>query len=180
MRVEATPVPGILLIHAEPASDVRGAFAELFSTRLTAALAAAVPRPEGYFARPRHVNLSVTDTPGTIRGVHWQHQPFAQGKLVFCVEGAVWDVGTELGPSQFRHFGVRLEPSALVGLYVPEGYGHGFQALKPHSKVLYVVFGAPWRKEAEQGARPDDPKLGIRWPLDPVLVSERDRTWPLL
>lgn len=179
MNFASTPIPGVNLISATQFSDDRGTFWELFAAREFGALRTdPVVRPPGYLERPRQVNACLSRKAGTIRGMHWQAPPFGQAKAVFCLEGAIWDVAVKLAPG-YPHFGVRLAPGA-EGLFIPEGFAHGYQALEDGSKILYLIFGNSWKRDAERGARFDDPKIGIRWPREATAVSERDRSWPLL
>jgi dTDP-4-dehydrorhamnose 3,5-epimerase len=115
-----------------------------------------------------------------LRGLHWQDPPSAQGKLVRCTRGAVWDVAVDLraGSSTFgRHHAVALradDPSPAL-LWIPEGFAHGFLAIEDDAEVQYRCT-AYWDANAERTLRWDDPDLGIPWPKAglEVKVSEKD------
>ncbi len=97
-----------------------------------------------------------------------------------CLRGALFDVIVDLRPGSAtfrRHFGVRLDAETRSMLYVPRGFAHGFVTLEPETEAFYFVdaFYAP---ETERGLRWDDPALGIEWPLEPRVISEKDRTHP--
>jgi dTDP-4-dehydrorhamnose 3,5-epimerase len=102
--------------------------------------------------------------------------------VVSCVSGAIWDVAVDLRPNsetRFQWFGKTLTPENGTSLIIPEGFGHAFITLEPNSTVVYIV-SAPYAIEYESGARFDDPIIGINWPLEPVVMSEKDQTWEIL
>jgi dTDP-4-dehydrorhamnose 3,5-epimerase len=116
-----------------------------------------------------------------LRGLHLQ-QPFAQGKLVYCVEGEVFDVAVDLrrGSPRFgRWMGVTLPAAAKRQIYVPEGFAHGFCVTSDYALVAYKCTDA-YHPEAEIGVMWNDPDLAIAWPLADVSISERDRSLPRL
>ena len=128
------------------------------------------------------VNVSRTETVGTIRGLHLQAPPHSEAKLVRCLRGRVWDVAVDLRPDSatYCHWhAVELSSERANALLIPEGCAHGFQVLEPGSELLYLHSGA-WVPEAETGVRFDDPQLAIPWPLTPRGLSERDLALPLL
>jgi dTDP-4-dehydrorhamnose 3,5-epimerase len=102
--------------------------------------------------------------------------------LIRCTTGALWDVIVDLrpdSPSYLQHFGIELTSTNRRALYIPEMFAHGFQTLEDDTEVFYQMseFYAP---ELAQGLRYDDPKLGIKWPLAVVCISDKDRAWPWL
>lgn len=171
-----TAIPGVFEVVGQPFTDHRGAFLNAFRAR------------EPAFANSwgdrgiAQVNLSRSETVGTIRGLHLQAAPHAEAKLVRCLRGRVWDVAVDLRADS-ASFGQwhALELSLDQGnaLLIPEGCAHGFQVLEPGSELLYLHSG-PWVPEAETGVRFDDPRLAIPWPLPPVGLSERDGNLPAL
>lgn len=127
-------------------------------------------------------NVSWNRRRGTLRGLHYQAPPDAEAKLVRCTRGAIWDVIVDLRPdsaTRFRWFAAELTSANRTALYVPEGFAHGFQTLSDDSEVLYQM-SAFYRPEAARGARWDDPRLGITWPLPEPIISARDASYPLL
>jgi len=128
------------------------------------------------------VNISKTQTPGSIRGLHMQDSAHSEAKLVRCIRGKVWDVAVDLrtdSPNYARWHAVELSPGAANALLITEGCAHGFQVLEPGSELLYLHSGA-WVPEAESGVRFDDPQLAIPWSLPPRGLSRRDLALPLL
>lgn len=129
-------------------------------------------------------NESLSAAAGTIRGIHFQTVPAAQGKLVRCAQGRILDIAVDLrqaSPS-FRHW-VAVELSADAGnqLWIPPGFGHAFCTLVPNTIVSYKVT-AYYSPEHDAGIRWDDPDIGIEWPslANPETLSAKDRGQPLL
>lgn len=122
------------------------------------------------------MNHSFTRLKGSVRGLHFQVQPFREIKLVRCIAGSVFDVIVDLrsGSSTFlEYFGVELSTVNKKMIYIPEGFAHGFQALTDNCELLYhhSEFYTPGK---EAGLRYNDPKINIQWPLDVTVISERD------
>jgi dTDP-4-dehydrorhamnose 3,5-epimerase len=172
MRFQATEIPGVLVVEAEPRADERGSFARLHCPDEFAAA--------GHAFTPAQTSLSRNPTAGTLRGLHYQPAPHAETKLVRCVRGRIFDVAIDLRPESPTHrrwIGVELSADNLRALYVPEGVAHGFLTLEPDCDVLYQI--APKHQPGhEAGVRWDDPAFGIAWPRAPVLISERDAAYP--
>jgi dTDP-4-dehydrorhamnose 3,5-epimerase len=119
---------------------------------------------------------------GAARGLHYQHGPHAEMKLVRCLKGKVWDVAADLraGSSTFlKWHAEELSAENARMMLIPEGFAHGFQVLEEDSKLLYL-HTAYYASSAEGGVRPTDPRLSIRWPLAMQDLSDRDRNHPLL
>jgi len=176
MRITETSLPGVRLIEATRHGDARGFFSETWSRRAFAA--AGIDRD---FVQDNH---SRTEAAFTLRGLHFQLPPHAQGKLVRVTRGSVLDVAVDLRPgsaSYGRHVAVVLSAAAWNQLWVPEGFAHGFLTLEPDCEVLYKVTGY-YAPAAERGLCFDDPALGIAWPAAPEAISAnaRDRGFPTL
>ena len=174
MRFEPTPLAGACVIDLAPHGDARGTFARCFCKREFAA--------HGLNGDIAQANMSYSARAGTLRGLHWQHPPAAEAKLVRCISGAIWDVIVDLrtgSPTYLKSHGVALNAQNRRALYVPEGFAHGFLTLSDATEILYMVtaFHAP---EAEDGLRYDDPALGIDWPGEITTISEKDAAWPLI
>ena len=119
---------------------------------------------------------------GAVRGLHFQHPPHAEMKLVRCLKGKVWDVAVDLraGSSTFMQWHAEeMSPKNSRMLVIPEGCAHGFQVLEKNSELLYLhtSFYAPG---FEGGVLFSDPRLNISWPLPVTDLSERDRHHPLI
>jgi dTDP-4-dehydrorhamnose 3,5-epimerase len=172
MIFEPTRLEGLWLVKIERLTDDRGYFARTWCRREFA--------EHGLDMRLVQANISFNRHQGTLRGMHFQHPPHAEAKLVRCIRGAIWDVAIDLRPlshtcGQWKGF--ELSADNGTALYIPEGFAHGFQTLMPDSEVLYQMsaFHAP---EAAGGVRYNDPAFAIAWPLPVSRISARDAEWP--
>jgi dTDP-4-dehydrorhamnose 3,5-epimerase len=174
MRFKPMPLSGAYLIHLDPRVDARGTFARAFCAREFA--------EQGLTSSFVQANISTNVKAGTLRGLHFQHAPKSEVKLVQCVKGSVYDVVVDArreSETYLRWAGVELSEDNGVMIYVPAGFAHGYQTLTDAANVLYLVseFYTP---ELEGGLRYDDPKLAIGWPRAVSDISEKDGRWPLL
>ena len=173
MRFTPTPLAGAHVVDIEPIGDERGMFARAWSEEEF--------RERELDARVAACNISFNVALGTLRGMHYQVEPHEEAKLVRCTAGAVYDVIVDLrreSDTYCRWFGIELTARNRTALFIPAGFGHGFQTLAPDSEVLYLM-SAPYVPEAAAGVRWNDPVFGIAWPDAEVRVmSERDRTYP--
>ncbi len=167
-----TPLPGAFVIDVEPVTDERGSFARTFS------------RDEfdehGLNSAVVQCNVSFNRRRGTLRGMHYQADPYGECKLVRCTLGAIYDVIVDLrraSPTYCRWFAVELTADNRRMLYIPEGVAHGFQTLAGESEVFYQM-SQSYAPAHARGVRWDDPTFAIRWPDDDRIMSERDRTYP--
>lgn len=176
MRVTALRLPGLVEITPLLLGDDRGWFTEMFRHDRFAALAG-----------PQHFvqeNQSLSRQAGTIRGLHVQTAPMAQGKLVRCATGAIFDVAVDLrhgSPTYGQWHGVELSAQACNQLWVPPGFAHGFCTLTPDTVVSYKVT-AYYSARHDHGVAWDDPLIAIDWPAiaDPATLSAKDRAQPAL
>lgn len=174
MKVEALLLPGLYAATFPMHADARGAFGRLFCERELASVLAG--------RGVQQVNLSRTSIAGTVRGLHFQHPPHAEMKMIRCLRGRVWDVAVDLragSPTFLRWHAEELSAANGRMLIVPEGCAHGFQVLEPESELLYL-HTACYAPQAEGGVHPLEPRLGIRWPLPVHGLSERDGAHPAL
>ncbi len=174
MRLENTSIEGLFVLHRPVRNDERGFFSRLFGADEFAVA--------GLNTNAVHVNTSTSTETGTLRGFHFQYPPFSEAKIVSCVAGAIWDVGVDLrpgSPTRFQSFGKRLTPENGVSLVIPEGFGHAFVTLEPNSTVVYVVSNV-YAPDYESGISFSDPRLRITWPIEPRVVSPKDRSWGLI
>jgi dTDP-4-dehydrorhamnose 3,5-epimerase len=160
----------------EPArfEDERGFFANIFERREFQGLNLETDVHQYAVSRNRRR--------GTLRGMHFQVAPHEEGKIVRCTRGSVHDVLVDLRPQEptFRAWrAVVLSADSLRSLYVPRGLAHGFLTLEDDTEVSYILF-APHHPPSERGVRWNDPGIGIAWPFEPSVISERDRAFPLL
>ena len=174
MKFEETTLPGVFLINLEAATDDRGFFARGWCQREFA--------DHGLTANICQVNLSQNHKAGTLRGLHLQAEPHEEAKLVRCVRGGIFDVAIDMrkSSSTYLHWvGCELTAENRSALFVPKGFAHGYQTLTDNTEVFYLIseFYAPG---AEAGFRYDDPSIGIEWPLNVNVISDKDANWPLL
>lgn len=172
MLFAETKLKGAFVLDIEPREDHRGFFSRTFCQR----------EFESHGLNPHVVqcNIAYNKKKGTLRGMHFQNAPYAEAKLVRCTKGAIYDVILDLRPSSptFKQWvGAELTEDNHKMLYVPEGFGHGYQTLSETAEVIYQVsqFYAP---EAASGVRHNDPAFGIKWPHKVTAISEPDRNWP--
>ncbi|QJR16513.1 dTDP-4-dehydrorhamnose 3,5-epimerase [Usitatibacter palustris] len=168
MKFATTLIPGLVVVDVERREDARGFFGRSFCAEEFARA--------GLDARVAQCSVSHNAKRGTLRGMHWQAEPHAEAKLVRCTAGAIFDVALDLRPDSptFRKWvGFELTADNHRALYIPPGFGHGFQTLADNSEVYYQM-SVPYVPEASRGARWNDPSFAIRWPVADPVVSERD------
>lgn len=174
MDIKPLELDGVCLIHPVRHGDDRGWLEEAWSApRLRAA---------GLDLTFEQDNLSYSAAAGTLRGLHFQTPPAAQGKLVSVITGAILDVAVDVrtgSPSYGRHVAVRLSEDDPARLYVPEGFLHGFVTLAPHTRVAYKVTCA-YSAEHDRSVAWNDPELAIDWGVERPVLSPRDADAPRL
>lgn len=161
---------GAQLVEVKRFGDDRGYFAETFNAKRAADL--------GIVADFVQDNESLSSTVGTVRGLHYQLDPHAQGKLVRVVAGAVIDIVVDIrtdSPTFGDHATVRLDGANGLQLWIPPGFAHGFCSLEPNMVMAYKVTDF-YDAEADRSMRWDDPDIGITWPdfADPSSLSAKD------
>lgn len=174
MKFSETSLPGVHLIELEPIGDERGYFSRFWCSSEF--------EDHGLVSRIAQINTSYNAAAGTVRGLHFQHGPHAETKLVSCTSGRVLDVAVDArpdSPTYLQWFGAELSPEGQSMLYIPPGFAHGYQALEDDTRLLYLV-SEPYAPGAEGGLRYDDPAIGIDWPMPVTSVSDKDMGWPLI
>lgn len=169
MRYTDTKIAECVLIDLEPRGDDRGFFARLFDREEFAARGLDHDFPQ--------INTSHSAQAGTLRGLHFQIAPHGEAKLVKCLRGAIFDVVVDLrsGSSTYGEwFGFELTDQNRTMMYVPKGCAHGFMTLVDDTEVLYPVSG-PYNESSERALRWNASGLGIAWPMEPTVLSEKDR-----
>lgn len=172
MNFLETPLPGAYVVELDKRTDGRGFFARAFCVREFSEL--------GLAHRFVQMNDSLSESQGTLRGMHYQLGDSAETKLVRCIKGAIWDCILDIrseSPTFGQWYGAELSAENRKMMYVPKGFAHGFITLEGSSEVLYQVdeFYSP---ENERGIRWNDPRFGILWPVPPTVISERDQKHP--
>lgn len=172
MIFQETKLQGASIIDIKELVDERGFFARGWCKHEF--------EEYGLVSQVAQANISYNKKKGTLRGLHYQIEPYAETKLIRCTRGAIYDVIIDLRPksSTYREWiGVELTADNHRMLYVPEVFAHGFQTLEDNTEVFYQV-SAFYTPEAERGLRYDDPKFGINWPLEVSMISSKDANWP--
>ena len=129
-------------------------------------------------------NQSLSREAGTIRGLHYQAEPWPQGKLVRCLRGAIFDVAVDIRPESptfGQWVGETLTADKGQQIWVPEGFAHGFCTLEPNTEVFYKVTNT-YNAAHDAGIAFDDPDIGIDWPMDiaKAILSAKDKIQPKL
>lgn len=167
-------LPGAFIIQTQPHKDGRGSFARTFCREEF--------ELRGLDPCVAQCSLSRNERAGTLRGLHYQANPFGEVKLVRCSRGAIYDVLVDLrrqSPTYGKWAGVTLSGDNGVMLYVPAGFAHGFQTLEDDTEVSYQM-STPYVPELARGIRWNDPTLRITWPSRDPILSDRDRALPAL
>jgi dTDP-4-dehydrorhamnose 3,5-epimerase len=176
VKLEALAIPDIKLITPVRFSDPRGSFCETWNQGRFAEAGIAGP-----FIQDNH---AMSTEAGVLRGLHCQIGPNAQGKLVRCVRGAIYDVAVDVrqgSPTFGRYVGVEISAENWRQIWVPPGFLHGYCTLSMETEVIYKVTGA-YDRAAERGVIWNDPDIGIEWPVSAgrVILSEKDKGLPRL
>lgn len=172
--VSTTPLAGLSVVTRQKLGDSRGFLSRMFCAEELAAA--------GWTEPVSQINHTFSSAAGTVRGMHFQHPPHAEIKLVSCIRGEVWDVAVDLragSPTFLQWHAEVLSAENLRALLIPKGFAHGFQALTDDCELLYL-HSAAHAPGAEGAVRFDDPRLGIAWPRPVTEVSARDRSHALL
>ncbi|WP_439103167.1 dTDP-4-dehydrorhamnose 3,5-epimerase [Celeribacter marinus] len=175
MHIETTPLRDVLIITPPRHGDHRGFFSESWNE--AALVAAGVRLPA--FVQDNH---SMSRDVGTVRGLHFQSPPHAQGKLVRCGRGAIFDVAVDVrtgSPTYGQSFGLELSYANGKQLWVPEGFLHGFMTLEPDSEIIYKCTDH-YAPECDGAVKWDS--AGVAWPVEnltPVISDKDEHAHPL-
>jgi dTDP-4-dehydrorhamnose 3,5-epimerase len=167
-----TKLAGVFEIEIEPMRDERGFFARSWCSEEFA--------KHGLNPVTVQCNVAFNEKKGTLRGLHYQAEPYPEAKLVRCTRGAIYDVIVDLRPKSLtfkKWIGVVLSAENRRMLYVPEGCGHGLLTLDDRTEVFYQM-SEFYHPGLSRGVRWNDPAFQVEWPAEPVVMSDRDRTYP--
>ena len=172
MIFEKTKLQGAAIIYPERLEDERGFFSRVWCRKEF--------EEHGLNADLAQCNISYNKQRGTLRGMHYQKEPYQEVKLVRCTAGSIFDVIIDLRPKSitFRQWiGVELTAENRTMLYVPQGFAHGYLTLSDNAEVVYQV-SEYYTPSAEGGVRWDDAVFQIDWPIsDDLNISKKDRSW---
>ncbi|HEY4717345.1 MAG TPA: dTDP-4-dehydrorhamnose 3,5-epimerase [bacterium] len=166
-------IEDIILVTPDVFGDTRGFFSEKYKYSCFANAGI-----KDLFVQDNHSRSAM----GILRGLHYQKKPAAQGKLVWCLKGRIFDVAVDIrkkSPSFGKWVGIDLSDENNYMLYIPAGFAHGFVALSDFAEVIYKCT-SEYSKEHERGIVWNDPDLSIKWPVVSPVLSERDLQLPLL
>jgi len=171
MKFTETFLEGVFMIELEKIEDERGYFARIFDSKKFEVL--------GLSSKISQISISNNKIKGTIRGMHYQINPFEEDKIIHCIKGKIFDVIIDLRPKSktFKKWiGVDLTSKNNKIIYIPKGMAHGFQTLENNTEIIYQISEFFMPKFAN-GVRWDDPAFKIKWPLKPTIISEKDRNY---
>ena len=174
MKITETRLKDVYIIEPQVFGDARGWFMESWSKKKLDEAGLQVDFPQD--------NQSFSATRGTLRGLHYQLNPMCQAKLLRCTRGEILDVAVDIrrgSPQYAAWVSVKLSAENKKQLFIPRGFAHGFITLTDDVEVQYKAdnYYAP---ECDGNIRWDDPEIGVDWGMEPVILSDKDRTAPLL
>ena len=168
MKFYETELKGAYIIELEKFEDERGFFTRVWDKKIM--------QDQGLKSDLVQMSFSFSKKKGTLRGMHFQEEPFREVKIVKCIQGKIFDVIIDLrveSRTYKKWIGIELSADKQKMIYVPEGFAHGFQTLEENTHVLYQM--SNWfSPEHEKGIRWDDKDFNIRWPITDLIISKKD------
>lgn len=167
-----TKLDGAFIIDVKKLEDERGFFGRAWCKKEF--------DEHGLNSDAVQANVSYNIHKGTLRGMHYQEAPFTESKTIRCTQGSIYDVIIDIRPTSPTYkqwLGVELTANSFRMLYVPDGFAHGFITLEDHTSVHYIVTQY-YTPGAESGIKFDDSTFDIHWPIQPIIVSEKDKAHP--
>jgi len=174
MIFSETKLQNAFIIEIEKIEDERGFFARTWDKDIFI--------EKGLDYEFIQSSISRNSKKGTFRGMHYQAEPFDETKIVRCTKGKIFDIIIDLrsNSKSFKEwFSIELTNENHKMLYIPKGFAHGFQTLEDNSEVLYQI-SKRYKPEFARGVRWDDPKFGIKLPLNISVISPKDLSYDYL
>jgi dTDP-4-dehydrorhamnose 3,5-epimerase len=169
MNFEPLEIEGVLGIRENVMNDFRGTFLRTWDTNTKL----------GEF-QINQASFTLNPNVRTLRGLHYQCEPFAENKVVFSPQGRIFDVVLDLreeSPTFERHVSFEIGPKCtLIGLYIPAGCAHGYLTMEENSSLIYFM-DKEYSRDHSRGVLWNDPKYGISWPQSPLHISDTDLGW---
>lgn len=167
-----TPLKGAYLIEINKIGDDRGFFGRSWCQKEM--------EEAGLNSKIVQINTSVSKDRGTLRGLHFQVAPYQECKMIRCTRGAIFDMIVDIRPESatfLKWHGVELTEGNHKALYSPEGFAQGFITLMDDTEITYSAteFYVPGM---DRGVRYNDPQIGIELPLEPIVLADKDASWP--
>ena len=172
MKFRNLDIEGVYEINLEPNEDSRGFFSRVFCKEQMIS--------NGINNEVYHINNSYNKYSGTVRGMHFQINNFAETKILRCISGSVVNMIVDLRKDSHtycKYISIKLDSKKRNMSYVPKGFANGIQTLEDNSELIYFA-SAPYNPKFERGIRWDDPSINIKWPLDITNISEKDKSHP--
>jgi|LWDU01.1.fsa_nt_gi dTDP-4-dehydrorhamnose 3,5-epimerase len=172
MNFIPTKINGAFIVEMEKKEDDRGFFARTYDVNEF--------QKNGLNSKIVQCNLNLTHKKGTLKGLHYQKQPFSEVKLIRCTRGSVFSVMVDLRPDSSTYKqseSIILSENEYCWRYIPEMCANGIQTLEDNTELIYQVTQS-YTPESESGIRWNDPTFNIKWPLPVELISNKDKTWP--
>jgi len=166
-------IPEVILVEAQSFPDGRGFFLESFKESIFASKGISTKFVQDNFSH---------SVKGVLRGLHYQKDPEAQGKLVIVLRGEIFDIAVDIrkdSPTYGKWVGEILSEQNHRLLFIPEGFAHGYCVLSDEADVLYKV-NNEYSPEHEKGIIWNDPDIDIAWPIEKPILHEKDKQLPLL
>jgi dTDP-4-dehydrorhamnose 3,5-epimerase len=165
---------GAYLIEPQPIIDNRGFFSRIVCEDEF--------KKHGLTNNWVQQNIAFNHKKGTLRGMHYQKDPFGEVKVVRCIQGSIYDAIVDLRKESSTYkkwLGIELSAKNHKMLYIPEGFAHGYLTLTDDTEIAYLV-SQSYHPDAEAGIRYDDPLINIEWLDEILLVSDKDKKLPCL
>ncbi len=169
-----TEIPDVIKIQRQVFADSRGEFSEIYK--------ASEFKANGLNFEFVQDNFPLSHK-AVLRGLHYQLDPYAQGKLVSVIKGAIYDVAVDIRKDSVtfgKWVALELNDKNHSAVYIPPGFAHGFMALEDDTRVLYKMSHREYSPQHERGILYNDPDLNIPWPLPNPIISDKDKLHPLL
>jgi dTDP-4-dehydrorhamnose 3,5-epimerase len=167
-----TNIPGVTIVDIVKMEDDRGFFARSYCRDEF--------KENGIDFSPVQTNVSYNKVYGTLRGMHYQKSPHEEAKLVRCSKGTIFDVAVDLrknSPTFRKWIGLELNDKNGRALFIPKGCAHGFLTRSDDTEITYLM-GQSYVEDSGTGFRWNDPEFSIIWPDQPVIISDRDASFP--
>lgn len=172
MQIHQTAIKDVFKISTSPIRDARGHFARTFCADEIAQTGLELPAVQ--------MAISHNSKMGTLRGLHFIPEEVGEVKLVRCIRGVIFDVAVDLrprSPTIGQWVGYNLSEENMDALLLPRGVAHGFITLSDNADILYQ-FSQPFREGIEIGIAWNDPDIDVKWPIEPRIISSRDKSLP--
>lgn len=173
LEITKTDFEELYIIEPNTFKDERGAFSRVFCED---------ELKDIFHFNIKQINHSVTKEKGTVRGLHFQYEPYAEVKMVKCIKGSVLDVVVDIRKNSatfLQHFAIELTEKNQKMIYIPKGFAHGFQTLEDDTELLYL-HSSIYTPSDEGALNVLDSKLDIKWPFDIINLSQRDKSHPFI